>query len=107
MTLIWRILAVVFWILTLITLGKDLLALQREGTFEPTALGTWWFEVHRTSLESAQVIVERYLSFIPNLWDPIIVTMLLWPAWAVLGVLAILFTVWSWRRGRRRIFGPR
>jgi hypothetical protein len=102
---ILRIFAVIAWILALLTLGIDLLHLFQEGTFEPKALGLWWSELHVTSLTAAQNLIERHI-YAP-LWNPGIVTVLLWPAWAVFGALAFILTALSRMRGRRRIFGRR
>ena len=45
-----------------------------------------------------QAVVQRYLH--PWLWDPAFVQLLLWPAWVVPGVLAILLFLLCRRRQR-------
>ena len=41
------------------------------------------------SLNLVQAVVQRYL--LPALWDPVLVTLLLLPAWIVVGVPGLLF----------------
>lgn len=64
-----------------------------------TPLGQHWHDLNAPSLVNAQAAVERYVS--PFLWDPVIFTMLQWPAWAVLGAFGFLF-IWAGRRRVRR-----
>ena len=66
----------------------------------PIALGQLWYDLNRSSLNLVQAVVQRYLH--PFLWDPIIVTVLLWWAFAVLMVLGLLILALSGRRARTR-----
>lgn len=69
-----------------------------------TALGEWWAWIHLDSLLLAQPAIQRHLS--PALWDPVIQTLLEWPAaldFAVPG--AALGLLHLWRRRRRRPAG--
>lgn len=62
--------------------------------------GHWWFQLHSTSLQLAQPAVERYV--LPELWDPVIVTVLRWPLAAILagiGVVLVLLAIRLRRRG--------
>jgi hypothetical protein len=95
-----RILALVSWVFAVLTLGIDLVAWMNEGAFASTSLGRHWFALHPGSLNLLQVLTERHLS--ATLWDPGIVTVLQWPAWAVFGGLAIVLTLVAWIGGRRR-----
>lgn len=54
-----------------------------------TALGQDWFNYHPESLNLSQAIVQRYL--LPQIWDPVIQTVLQCPTWGVFAILAILF----------------
>lgn len=67
-----------------------------------TALGEAWFALAPSSLMAAQEFVQQSLepSIGQWLWDPLIQTILLLPAWAVLGALGFLFT---WLGRRRRV----
>ena len=54
-------------------------------------------------LSQLQAGIQRYL--FPELWDPIIATVLLWPAWVVFGGLgAILLALFRRRPRKRRWF---
>jgi hypothetical protein len=67
----------------------------------PIALGQLWYELNRSSLNLVQAVVQRYIH--PFLWDPIIVSILLSWAFAVLIILgALLLFVF-----RRRNSAPR
>ncbi|MGI9420544.1 MAG: hypothetical protein ACR2RA_22200 [Geminicoccaceae bacterium] len=87
------------FVLGLVLLALALLALVYEavmtgdGDYRVLAAGELWFRLHSYSLNLTQAIVQRYLA--PALWDPVIVGLLQWPAWSILGapgaVLAILF----------------
>ena len=66
----------------------------------PIVLGQLWYEFSRSSLNLVQAVTQRYIH--PFLWDPIIVTILLCWAFAVLMVLGLLILALSGRRARRR-----
>lgn len=70
------------------------------GRFAPLALGQMWFDFDPPSLNLAQAVVERYLW--PPLWDPVIATVLRWPAWAVLGLPALILLIVPIGRHRRK-----
>ncbi len=102
----FRALAVLFFLLGLIALGWDLYAsLSADGTISLAALGDRWFQIHPGSLQLAQAAVQRHIS--PELWDPGIQTLLLWPAaveFAGLGAIFWLLHRWGrWRRRRRTL----
>ena len=100
---------VIGWLLlaaALATLGWDIAdALDNDG-WNSGALGLRWFQLHSPSLGLAQVVFQRFIfsnaGIGPWLWDPVIQTVLLWPAWAVFGVPGIvLIFVFRRRRSRR------
>jgi len=97
---------IIGWILVSIALmlaGAELVSSLRAGEWAPQLLGQLWFEFDSGSLNFLQAIIQRYL--LPALWDPGIVTLLLWPAWLVFiipgALLLILF------RKRDDPFAPR
>jgi len=57
----------------------------------PIALGQLWYQLDRSSLNLVQAVIQRYIH--PFLWDPIIVTILLSWAFAVLMILGVLLLV--------------
>lgn len=48
------------------------------GILDLTAIGDIWYNLHASSLNLVQAMIERYLW--PPLWDPLMTTILLWPA---------------------------
>lgn len=66
----------------------------------PIALGQLWYQLNRSSLNLLQAVVQRYIH--PFLWDPIIVSILLSWAFAVLMILGLLLLVLFRRRNARR-----
>ena len=82
-------------------LVRDLLVWIDTKHWAPIALGQLWYDFNRSSLNLVQAVVQRYVH--PFLWDPIIVSILLCWAFAVLMVLgALLLLVF-----RRRKSAPR
>ncbi len=66
----------------------------------PIALGQLWYELNRSSLNLVQAVTQRYIH--PFLWDPIIVSVLLSWAFAVLMLLGVLLIVVFRRRAAPR-----
>jgi hypothetical protein len=104
MRLVLRAIGWTFLSIALILLGRDLIHFATEGRFEPMALGFLWHSLHSGSLQLAEAAVSRYVH--PVLWHPVIATLLLWPAFAVFGVIGMLMLLLGRRRERaERIFG--
>ena len=75
-----------------LVLGHDLFTgLSGGGTLGFASLGDLWGRLSAPSLNLVQAIVQRYL--LPALWDPVLVTFLLLPAWLVFGVPGLLLTL--------------
>jgi len=70
----WAFIAIAFMVL-----GRDLLQFLNTGELQFILLGELWYNLFPEGLNLAQAIVQRYL--FPSLWDPVILTILLWPAW--------------------------
>ena len=79
-------------------LVRDFLVWVDTKTWAPIALGQLWYQLNRSSLNLAQAVIQRYIH--PFLWDPIIVSILLCWAFAVLMVLGLLILVIFSRRSR-------
>jgi hypothetical protein len=79
-------------------LVRDILVWVDTKTWAPIALGQLWYQLNRSSLNLVQAIVQRYIH--PFLWDPIIVSVLLCWAFAVLMVLGLLILAIFGRRSR-------
>ena len=80
---------------------RDLLVWVDTKHWAPIALGQLWYQLNRSSLNLVQAVVQRYIH--PFLWDPIIVSILLSWAFAVLLILGVLLLVLF----RRRNSAPR
>lgn len=83
--------------LSLIVLAAAIVAfdivsrLSGAGLLGFISLGDLWGRLSAASLNLVQAIVQRYL--LPALWDPLLVTFLLLPAWLVFGVPGLLLTL--------------
>jgi len=92
---------VIGWILVvagLAILAKDVIGWLDTGTLAFSATGELWFSLHNGSLNLIQAITQRYIW--PTLWDPVLVTVLLWPAFLVIGIPGLLLS-WLFRRRPR------
>ena len=93
---------VIGWIVLLAgaaALVRDLLVWIDTKHWAPIALGKLWYDLNRSSLNLVQAVVQRYIH--PLLWDPIIVSILLSWAFAVLMVSGVLLLIAFRRRGAR------
>ncbi len=99
--IVGRVIGWVLLIAALAALAYDAVASLRGGGFTLHAAGELWYMLNPDTLNMLQAGIQRRVW--PYLWDPIIVTILLWPAWLVLGVPGALL-VWLCRQrsGRRR-----
>jgi len=80
-------------------LVRDVLVWINTKHWAPIALGQLWYQLDRSSLNLVQAVTQRYIH--PFLWDPIIVTILLSWAFAVLMILGVLLLVVFRKRVRR------
>ena len=71
-----------------------------DQTVRLTRLGEFWNDIHQTSQQSLQTLVEAN---VPWLWNSAGKVSLNQPTWAVLGVLGILLMLLF--RPRRRLIG--
>ncbi|MEO1494521.1 MAG: hypothetical protein AAFV19_20430 [Pseudomonadota bacterium] len=98
-----RVLSLLFLALGGVILGTDLIGgLSGGAVLGLSSLGDWWFWAHPNSLQLLQPAVERHIS--PALFDPYIVTLLIWPAaiqFLVLGGLIWLIARPPWSRIRQ------
>ncbi len=94
--IIIRLLALGLWVLAALALAGDIWTMTQTGSFDARQLGRRWADIDLESLTMVQNLVERYIS--PEIWNPGVVTVLSWPAWAVLGGLAVAFSIISRRR---------
>jgi hypothetical protein len=95
-----RLIGWIIFLAGLAVLARDVFVSIDTGHWAPIALGQLWFDIDRSSLNLVQAVVQRYIH--PFLWDPIIVTVLLCWAFAVLMVLGLLILALSGTRTRSR-----
>jgi hypothetical protein len=98
--MIGRLIGWIFLLAGLAVLTRDAFVWVDTKHWAPIALGQLWFDLDRSSLNLVQAVVQRYIH--PYLWDPIIVTVLLWWAFAVLMVLGVLILALSGKRAQTR-----
>jgi hypothetical protein len=98
--MIGRLIGWIFFLAGVSVLVRDVLAWIDTKHWAPIALGQLWYDFNRSSLNLVQAVVQRYIH--PFLWDPIIVTILLCWAFAVLMALGLLILALSGRRGRAK-----
>jgi len=82
----------------------DGLRLISDEPFRWISTGEMWFRLHPDSLQIAQPVIQRYI--LPQLWDPVIQTVLLWLAMAVCGVLGLAFALMAHVRPPPAPLGP-
>lgn len=88
-----------FLILALVVLARDVWTWIGGGPIRLMRLGELWFHLDSESLNLTQALTQRYLH--PAVWDPGVVTVLLWPAAMILaGVGLVLLVAFRRRRGR-------
>jgi len=102
---IGRLIGWTFFLAGLAVLVRDVLVWIDTKHWAPIALGQLWFDLHRSSLNLVQAVVQRYIH--PFLWDPIIVTILLCWAFAVLMVLGVAILALARRGSRSRAVSRR
>ena len=98
--MIGRLIGWIIFLAGLSVLVRDVLVWVDTKHWAPIALGQLWFDLDRSSLNLVQAVVQRYIH--PFLWDPIIVSVLLSWAFAVLMILGALLLVVFRRRNSRR-----
>ena len=72
------------------------------GKYKLIAFGEAWYSIDSASLNTAQVVIQRYL--FSWLWDPIAIFVLTLPIWPVLCLVASIILYFFGRRKKRRKF---
>jgi len=98
--IVGRVIGWIFLLAGAAVLVRDLLVWIDTKHWAPIALGQLWYQLNRSSLNLVQAVVQRYIH--PFLWDPIIVSILLSWAFAVLMILGVLLLVVFRRRKSQR-----
>jgi hypothetical protein len=93
--IVGRLIGWLVLIAALVAEGHDLWGLYDTGHYEVSVLGKLWFEISPNTLLLAQPAIQRHVA--AWLWDPVIASLLQWPAALTLGALAFLL-LWVFRR---------
>lgn len=97
-----RVIGYILLFLAFMALGSDLLGWLETGKWAAATAGEDIYAIVPIVLERGQAVIQRYL--LPEIWDPVILTVLLWPAWLVAGVPGLLLVLLARRRRRRGMF---
>ena len=100
MRTILRAFGLILLCLTIGIVAKDLLQWYQTADFVLTDLGSFWYWCHPSSLQLLEPALTRYLS--PFLWDPIFITVLLYPATSVFGLPGLLLVLLTRDKTRPR-----
>ena len=98
--MIGRLIGWIVFLAGLAVLARDGFVWIENKQWAPMALGQLWYNLSPSSLNLVKAVVQRYIY--PFLWDPIIVTVLLWWAFAVLMVLGLVILALSGKRVQTR-----
>jgi len=91
----------IFLLFLAIVVGvKDIYLWHQTNDFTLTDLGSFWYFLHPNSLQLLEPAVTRYLN--PFLWDPIFITVLLYPATSVFGLPGLLLVLLTRDKTRPR-----
>ena len=99
MRLVVRIIGLLFAAVAVMVAGIELARSIQTGKWVTIPLGKLWYDLSPGSLNLTQAIIQRYLA--PQIWEPGIVTVLTWPAWAVFGGLGAVLLILSSLIARR------
>jgi len=97
--MVGRLIGWIMFLAGFAVLVRDALVWIDTKRWAPIVLGQLWYELNRSSLNLVQAVIQRYIH--PFLWDPVIVTILLSWAFAVLMVLGVLLLIIFRRRPER------
>ena len=87
-------------IAALAALAMDLAGMVEGSGFSAVPAGQLWYSLDPGSLNLTQAVIERYI-WVP-LWDPVLLTVLQWPAALVLAIPGVLLLALGLRLRRRR-----
>lgn len=88
-----RVIGIGLVLIGALVLGRDIVTgLPGAGTLGFASLGELWGQASAASLNLVQAIVQRYL--FPSLWNPFLVTLLLLPAWIVIGLPGLVLALY-------------
>ncbi len=95
-----RFFGLAFLALALATLAWEAFAYFEAGAWRVFVFGEIAFRLMPEWLNLSQAVIQRYVA--AWLWDPLIQTLLLWPAWPALAAIGLTLLLWSRLGGRKR-----
>jgi hypothetical protein len=98
-----RVAGALGWLLVgvaLAALGYEIQLAVQTGVYRMIPAGEVWYRLNAESLNLVQAVVQRHLH--PLLWQPVLASVLQWPAWSLFGGPGVaLVLACSGQRGRR------
>jgi hypothetical protein len=94
--LIGRLLGWTLVLAGIIVAVRDAMEWFKTGIYPLITGGEVWYSINVDSLNLVQAVVQRYLS--PEVWDPGIQTVWLWPAAATLAGTGVILLALFFRR---------
>lgn len=95
---IFRLISLVFLALTLVAAVLDVSRSIADSRLRVTPLIDDWNRFTPDSLEATQKLFAEYLP--AAAWDPVFLTLISAPSWAIFAILSILFAMAARRRRR-------
>ena len=96
MRIVARLFGLFFLLAALLVVAADLAAAGQGSDTEIMPLGALWYSLNPASLNLVQAVIERYIW--EPLWDPVLLTVLQWPAAPAFGLLGVVLMVLSFLR---------
>jgi hypothetical protein len=96
MRIVARLFGLFFLLAALLVLAADLAAAGQGSDTEIMPLGALWYSLNSASLNLVQAVIERYIW--EPLWDPVLLTVLQWPAAPAFGLLGVVLLALSFLR---------
>jgi len=97
--MITRIIGALFILAAIAAAGVELVQWISSGAYKSVTLGGVWYMVHHASLNASQAGIQRYVA--PWLWDPVIISILVQPAWVIAGPIGTALLWLGWTRKKR------
>jgi hypothetical protein len=96
-----RVLAWVLIVVAALMLAREAYMFLETGAYAPVAVGQIWYVLSRGSLAWVQALLEEH---VPFLWDPLLFSVLNWPATLVFGIpgVALWFATRSPKKKKRK-----
>jgi len=76
----------------------DLVGVFMGEAYKPVSAGEIWAAIDLPSLNLVQAVVQRYL--VPDLWDDLLLPLLLMPLWQLLAIVGLVLALLCRRRGQ-------